>query len=538
MADGVGVPATTAAMGASGPAAVQLNAPENALSLPAAVSAPATGTAGASSESAAAAPPSARAGTNAAPTAAPPSAPGTSAYELLGDRELFVQHVFASDARFLFDAWTRVEHLARWMGPLQHRLRSFDTDLRVGGTYRLAWQHDDNPDAVFTIQGNYKEVDAPRRLVVTEALGDSGSESLLTIDFAEQAPDRTLVRIRVHYPSPEIRSENLAAGVKAGMEAGYSRLDSLIGSRKASTATAAAAAAAPSEATAAAPPSQPPTGAFASLPSESALRSAIRSLLLTADLYSLTPKLVRAHIGQTLHVSEDIMDGPLKKDVKRFTAEEMEKVQQERAPAAAEQSSPSKGASKGKKNKHAEKEQASPSKRQKKADGSAAKSKSEAADEDGMEDGVNGAEEEDGAGEDETQEDADARMAAELAEEDARPRRAVAAASAKAVKKSAPRDRKPPNPNGPKRPAPLAALSPQLTEFLGDGTTELARGEVTKRVWAYVREHELQDPADKRKIRLDDTLKKIFGEKLKTLTMFKLTQHLAKHMKNKDLLTG
>jgi chromatin remodeling complex protein RSC6 len=247
----------------------------------------------------------------------------------------------------------------------------------------------------------------------------------------------------------------------------------------------------------------------------------------SADLSALTPKLVRAHLSRTLGVSEQIMDGQLKKEVRRITAEEMEKINGgAEAASAAAAPSPAPSPSKGKKNKAAAEAEESPSKRQKKADGSAAKKSNgtaAASESAAMEDGAGAAEaggadgaEEDAAAEEETQEDADARMAAELAAGDRRPRRAAAAASSKAVRKSAPRERKAADPNAaPKKPAPLAALSPQLSEFLGDGITELSRGEVTKRIWNHIRENQLQDPADKRKIVLDDKLKGIFGDKTK-----------------------
>ena len=53
-----------------------------------------------------------------------------------------------------------------------------------------------------------------------------------------------------------------------------------------------------------------------------------------------------------------------------------------------------------------------------------------------------------------------------------------------------------------------SALSTAMAEFLG--VTELPRPQVVKAIWAYIKEHELQDPADKRKILLDDRLEKLF----------------------------
>ena len=62
----------------------------------------------------------------------------------------------------------------------------------------------------------------------------------------------------------------------------------------------------------------------------------------------------------------------------------------------------------------------------------------------------------------------------------------------------------------------------------------LPRTEVTKRIWAYIREHNLQNPDDKREILCDAALEKLF--KRKKVTMFKMTKYLAPMMKSVDSL--
>ncbi|GAB2219325.1 hypothetical protein Drorol1_Dr00006960 [Drosera rotundifolia] len=55
-------------------------------------------------------------------------------------------------------------------------------------------------------------------------------------------------------------------------------------------------------------------------------------------------------------------------------------------------------------------------------------------------------------------------------------------------------------------------VSPELQEFLGS-VAEISRTEVLKAVWAYIKQHELQDPDDKKIIVCDEKLKKIFSGK-------------------------
>ena len=67
-------------------------------------------------------------------------------------------------------------------------------------------------------------------------------------------------------------------------------------------------------------------------------------------------------------------------------------------------------------------------------------------------------------------------------------------------------------------------LAPDLADFLG--TEVMPRTEVTKRIWAYIKEHELQDPSDKRLVVCDAALEKVL--KRKTIHMFKMTKELSK----------
>lgn len=47
-------------------------------------------------------------------------------------------------------------------------------------------------------------------------------------------------------------------------------------------------------------------------------------------------------------------------------------------------------------------------------------------------------------------------------------------------------------------------------------------------MWEYIREHNLQDSKDKRKINLDSALFDVF--KVKTFTMFSMNKYISEHM--------
>ncbi|OAL28375.1 hypothetical protein AYO20_09492 [Fonsecaea nubica] len=79
----------------------------------------------------------------------------------------------------------------------------------------------------------------------------------------------------------------------------------------------------------------------------------------------------------------------------------------------------------------------------------------------------------------------------------------------------------------PKRDTGFHALS-----NLFDGATQLSRPETTKRIWAYIKANELQDPSDKRYIICDARMRDVF--KQDKVHMFTMTKLISQQMYNPD----
>jgi chromatin remodeling complex protein RSC6 len=98
----------------------------------------------------------------------------------------------------------------------------------------------------------------------------------------------------------------------------------------------------------------------------------------------------------------------------------------------------------------------------------------------------------------------------------------------KATRKSATKKR-----SGAKR-TPNAAFmkamqpSSQLAAVVGN--KPMPRTEITKKLWAYIKKHDLQDAKERRMINADDKLSKVFGGK-KQVSMFEMTKLVSKHVK-------
>merc|ERR1711994_83812 len=82
-------------------------------------------------------------------------------------------------------------------------------------------------------------------------------------------------------------------------------------------------------------------------------------------------------------------------------------------------------------------------------------------------------------------------------------------------------------PNGLTKPM---TLSPELATIVGAKKDEkLARSEIIKRLWAYLKEKKLQDPENKQYFTPDKTMEPVFGkDRIKAFGMSKyLKEHLS-----------
>ena len=101
------------------------------------------------------------------------------------------------------------------------------------------------------------------------------------------------------------------------------------------------------------------------------------------------------------------------------------------------------------------------------------------------------------------------------------------AAKKKAVKKAAPAKKK-----AAKRKPNAAFMKPmKISAELGAviGNAAMPRTEVTKKIWAYIKKHGLQDAKNRRNINADDKLRAVFGKA--QVTMFELASLIGKHLK-------
>ena len=69
--------------------------------------------------------------------------------------------------------------------------------------------------------------------------------------------------------------------------------------------------------------------------------------------------------------------------------------------------------------------------------------------------------------------------------------------------------------------------SEKLAEVVG--SKPLPRTEVVKKLWQYIKKHDLQDKKNRRNINADAALKAVFAGKA-TVNMFEMTKLVSKHL--------
>ncbi|MES2938192.1 MAG: SRPBCC domain-containing protein [Pseudomonadota bacterium] len=136
--------------------------------------------------------------------------------------ELVIVRVFDAPIGLVFAAWTEPRHLAHWSGPDGFTTPHHDMDLRPGGRWRACLRAPDGTD--HWVQGVYQEIDPPRRLAMTHAWEDEhgrpGTQTLVTVDFSEEAPGRT----RMHFRQAGFDSQASRDGHAGGWTQSFDRL--------------------------------------------------------------------------------------------------------------------------------------------------------------------------------------------------------------------------------------------------------------------------------------------------------------------------
>lgn len=139
--------------------------------------------------------------------------------EPIGTREVTVTRTYQAPRERVFAMWTEAEHLARWWGPDGFSTPRVESDPRPGGVLTIVMAGMGFEE---TMNGRYREVEPPERLVVESiVLGPDGEPFLSsehTVTFAERGGSTT---VTVKARASVFQADGL--GALDGMRAGWSQ---------------------------------------------------------------------------------------------------------------------------------------------------------------------------------------------------------------------------------------------------------------------------------------------------------------------------
>lgn len=139
--------------------------------------------------------------------------------------ELTITRRFKAPRTLVFKAWTTPEHLAHWSGPHGFTTPHHSMDLRPGGAYRACLRAPDGTE--HWVQGVYREIAEPERLVFTHAWEDAngkpGHQTLVTVTFAEQGGQTLMTFHQAEFESVESRD-----GHRGGWTGSFERLEAYL----------------------------------------------------------------------------------------------------------------------------------------------------------------------------------------------------------------------------------------------------------------------------------------------------------------------
>jgi uncharacterized protein YndB with AHSA1/START domain len=151
---------------------------------------------------------------------------GSAVVTLPSDREILITRAFDAPAALVFKAWTTPELVRRWRGFETSEWLVCEIDLREGGSWRFVTRESNGFEVGF--HGEYREIDAPRRIVSTEVYEGVPDAAALNTILLEERDGVTTMTVRVLHETQEHRDAHIASGMEGGMQVSMDRMEDLV----------------------------------------------------------------------------------------------------------------------------------------------------------------------------------------------------------------------------------------------------------------------------------------------------------------------
>jgi uncharacterized protein YndB with AHSA1/START domain len=122
--------------------------------------------------------------------------------------EIRLQRVLGTTPDVAFERWVDAEARRRWYAPEEGWIVEAETDLRVGGTWRVLFGP--SPDEMYVEHGVFEEVDPPHKVAYTTLYefpdGRPSFETYVTVTFEARDGGTLLTVLDTGYPSDDQRA--------------------------------------------------------------------------------------------------------------------------------------------------------------------------------------------------------------------------------------------------------------------------------------------------------------------------------------------
>lgn len=120
---------------------------------------------------------------------------------------LVIRRKFAAPRARVWAAWTQPEQMKQWVGPGEITAPEIESDLRVGGAYRIVMLRPDGER--WPVRGVFREVKEPERLSYTwrweEDSPELEHETLVTVEFHDLGNETELELTHEQFAAEESR---------------------------------------------------------------------------------------------------------------------------------------------------------------------------------------------------------------------------------------------------------------------------------------------------------------------------------------------
>ena len=146
--------------------------------------------------------------------------------------ELSFSRTFDAPRTLVWQAWTEPNHIMQWWGPTGFNNERCESDLRVGGRFRLEMRAPDGN--VYPCIGTFREIVKHERIVYEGEATDGHPcgagippRAVVTISFHEQN-DKTRLTLHTRFASAERKQAAAAARFVVSWEEALGRLDDFL----------------------------------------------------------------------------------------------------------------------------------------------------------------------------------------------------------------------------------------------------------------------------------------------------------------------